>query len=71
MARQKPQWTQRATAPAKLSQALAYGARAALVRGNFDDAMRLVREASAEGELALLNSLNPFRIEGQKSIYLI
>lgn len=52
----------------KLSQALAYGARTLVVRGNFDDAMRLVQEASGELGLYLLNSLNPFRIEGQKAI---
>jgi len=52
----------------KLAQALAYGARVIQVRGNFDDAMRLVREASRQLNLFVLNSLNPWRIEGQKSI---
>ena len=52
----------------KLAQALAYGARVIQVKGYFDDAMRLVREASRQLNLYLLNSLNPWRIEGQKSI---
>jgi len=57
-----------ATALGKLGQALAYGATTVLVRGNFDDAMSLVQEAAGELGLYLLNSLNPFRVEGQKSI---
>ncbi|OGD55702.1 threonine synthase [Candidatus Bathyarchaeota archaeon RBG_13_60_20] len=52
----------------KLAQALAYGARVIQVKGYFDDAMRLVREASRQLNLYVLNSLNPWRIEGQKSI---
>jgi threonine synthase len=52
----------------KLSQALAYGAKVIQIRGNFDDAMRLVQEASSEIGYYLLNSLNPWRIEGQKTI---
>lgn len=52
----------------KLAQALAYGARTLQVRGDFDDAMRLVRRACDELGIYLLNSLNPFRLEGQKSI---
>jgi threonine synthase len=52
----------------KLSQALAYGARVIQVKGNFDDAMRMIREWSSELGLYVLNSLNPWRIEGQKSI---
>ena len=52
----------------KLSQALAYGSKTLQIRGNFDDAMRLVKEASLELSLYLLNSVNPFRLEGQKSI---
>ena len=51
----------------KLAQAMAYGARILAVNGNFDDALRLVREASEQLELALVNSVNPFRIEGQKT----
>ncbi|MHA1895433.1 MAG: threonine synthase [Candidatus Helarchaeota archaeon] len=52
----------------KLSQALAYGSRTLQIRGNFDDAMRLVKEASLDLNLYLLNSVNAFRLEGQKSI---
>jgi threonine synthase len=52
----------------KLSQSLEYGARVIEIEGNFDDAMRLVRELSEETDLYLLNSINPFRLEGQKAI---
>jgi threonine synthase len=52
----------------KLSQALAYGAKTIQIQGDFDDAMALVQElCDAEG-IYLLNSVNPFRIEGQKAI---
>jgi threonine synthase len=54
----------------KLAQALAYGAKTLLVRGDFDDCLRLVEEASAQLGVYLLNSINPFRIEGQKTIIL-
>jgi threonine synthase len=54
----------------KLAQALAYGARTLLVRGDFDDCLRLVEEASDQLGVYLLNSINPFRIEGQKTIVL-
>lgn len=52
----------------KLAQTLAYGARCLAVRGDFDDAMRLVFEACQHLGIYLLNSINPFRIEGQKTI---
>jgi threonine synthase len=52
----------------KLAQALAYGAKVIQVKGNFDDAMRIVRDHSNELGLYVLNSINPWRIEGQKSI---
>ncbi len=52
----------------KLSQALAYGARTLQIRGDFDDAMRLVQEICDREGIYLLNSINPFRIEGQKGI---
>ena len=55
-------------AAGKLAQALAYGARTLQVDGDFDDAMRLVRRVCDELNVYLLNSLNPFRLEGQKSI---
>jgi threonine synthase len=54
----------------KLAQALAYGARTLLVRGDFDDCLRLVEQASTQLGVYLLNSINPFRIEGQKTIVL-
>jgi threonine synthase len=54
----------------KLAQALAYGAKTLLVRGDFDDCLRLVEEASERLGVYLLNSINPFRIEGQKTIIL-
>jgi threonine synthase len=52
----------------KLAQTLAYGATCLQVRGDFDAAMRLVLEASKSLGLYLVNSINPFRIEGQKTI---
>lgn len=52
----------------KLSQSLEYGSLVVEIEGNFDDAMRLVRELASESELYLLNSINPFRLEGQKAI---
>jgi threonine synthase len=54
----------------KLAQSLAYGARTFLVRGDFDASLRLVQEASEQLGVYLLNSINPFRIEGQKTIML-
>jgi threonine synthase len=52
----------------KLAQTLAYGALCLAVRGDFDAAMRLVLDASARFGIYLVNSINPFRIEGQKTI---
>jgi threonine synthase len=57
-------------ASGKLAQSLAYGARTLLVRGGFDDCLRLAQEASDRLGVYLLNSINPFRIEGQKTIVL-
>jgi threonine synthase len=57
-------------ASGKLAQALAYRAKTILVRGDFDDCQRLVEQASNELGVYLLNSINPFRIEGQKTIVL-
>jgi len=51
----------------KLSQAMIHGAKVLAVEGTFDDALRLVREITAKYPLALVNSVNPFRIEGQKT----
>jgi threonine synthase len=52
----------------KLAQTLAYGATCLQVRGDFDAAMHLVREACDKLGIYLVNSINPFRIEGQKTI---
>jgi len=52
----------------KLAQTLAYGATCLQIRGDFDAAMRLVLEASKHLGIYLVNSINPFRIEGQKTI---
>lgn len=52
----------------KLAQALAYGARTLLVKADFDRCLRLAEEASRVLGIALLNSINPWRIEGQKTI---
>jgi len=51
----------------KLSQALIHGARVVAIQGNFDDALRLVREISETRPVALVNSVNPDRLEGQKT----
>ncbi|MFW6174344.1 MAG: threonine synthase [Chloroflexota bacterium] len=51
----------------KLAQAMVYGARVVAVQGNFDDALRLVRDAATQLEIALVNSVNPYRLEGQKT----
>lgn len=52
----------------KLSQALAYGALTLQVPGDFDLAMKLVEQVCAAEGIYLLNSVNPYRVEGQKSI---
>jgi threonine synthase len=52
----------------KLAQTLAYGARTLAVRGNFDACLQLVREAQRSLGVYLVNSVNPWRIEGQKTI---
>ncbi|MDD8018035.1 MAG: threonine synthase [Bacteroidota bacterium] len=52
----------------KISQALAYGTKTLIVNGDFDDCMRLIREAQEKLQAYPLNSINPFRIEGQKTI---
>jgi threonine synthase len=59
-----------AVALGKLAQTLAYGAKTLLVRGDFDDCLRLVEEASSQLGVYLLNSINPFRLEGQKTVVL-
>ena len=54
-------------ATGKLAQALMHGARVIALRGNFDVALQLVRELCARQPIALVNSVNPFRLEGQKT----
>ena len=54
-------------ATGKLAQALMHGARVIALHGNFDDALRLVRELTERHPIALVNSVNEFRIEGQKT----
>lgn len=56
-----------AVALGKLSQALIHGALVLAIDGNFDDALSLVKEISAKYPITLVNSLNPYRIEGQKT----
>jgi threonine synthase len=52
-------------AAGKLAQAVMYGARVFSIGGSFDNALRVAREAAANYEVVLVNSVNPFRIEGQ------
>jgi len=54
-------------ATGKLLQAFAYGAKIVAVDGNFDDALRLVRELGKAGNFVIVNSINPDRIAGQKT----
>ena len=56
-----------AIALGKLSQALIHGAKVLAIKGNFDAALDLVKEITAKYSITLVNSLNPFRIEGQKT----
>jgi threonine synthase len=51
----------------KLSQAVMYGAKVLAMEGNFDQALELVREITDEYPITLVNSINPYRIEGQKT----
>ncbi len=51
----------------KLAQAMAYGARIILVDGNFDVAMKLVRDFTSKHRITLVNSVNPHRLQGQKT----
>lgn len=52
----------------KLAQAMFHGAKVFSIDGNFDDALETITELALEGELYLLNSINPYRLEGQKTI---
>jgi len=56
-----------AVARGKLVQALAYGAEIIAIRGAFDDALRIVRALAELPGVAVVNSINPFRLEGQKT----
>ena len=54
-------------AQGKLAQALMYGAEVISIKGNFDDALEIVRKLSDQYPITLVNSVNPYRIEGQKT----
>ncbi|MDL4841936.1 threonine synthase [Aquibacillus rhizosphaerae] len=54
-------------AQGKLAQAVMYGAEIFAIEGNFDDALKIVKKLSEKGDIALVNSVNPYRIEGQKT----
>ncbi len=56
-----------AIAKGKLTQALAHGAKVLAVDGNFDDCLKIVKEITDKYPITLVNSLNPYRIEGQKT----
>jgi len=56
-----------AIALGKLSQALIHGAKVLAIKGNFDAALELVKEITKKYPIVLVNSLNPYRIEGQKT----
>ena len=51
----------------KMAQALIHGAQTLEVRGNFDDALEIVRRLGERDEIEVVNSINPFRIQGQKT----
>lgn len=51
----------------KLAQAIMYGAEIVEIDGNFDDALKMVRELSKKTDVTLVNSVNPYRLEGQKT----
>ena len=51
----------------KMAQALIHGAKTIEVRGNFDEALKLVRELGLRDDVEIVNSINPFRIQGQKT----
>ncbi|MBL6749264.1 MAG: threonine synthase [Nevskia sp.] len=51
----------------KLAQAVVHGATVVQIRGNFDDGMRLVKEVARTAPVAIVNSINPYRLQGQKT----
>ncbi len=52
----------------KMAQAMMYGAVTMQIRGNFDDGMRLVKEVARPTPVTIVNSINPYRLQGQKTI---
>jgi threonine synthase len=54
-------------AKGKLLQAYRYGAKVLMIKGNFDQALELVKQMTKDGKIKLVNSINPYRIEGQKT----
>lgn len=54
-------------AKGKLAQAISYGAKIIAIKGNFDDALESVKKISKESDIQMVNSLNKYRIEGQKT----
>lgn len=55
-------------ATGKLVQAVVAGCKIIQINGNFDDAMRMVKSLENQGEIAIVNSINPFRLQGQKTL---
>lgn len=55
-------------AKSKLAQTLAFGAKVVQINGDFDDAMAMIKELAKERGIYIVNSLNPFRLEGQKTM---
>lgn len=51
----------------KLAQALMHGAKVIAIKGNFDQALEIVKKVTSDSDITLVNSLNPYRIEGQKT----
>ncbi len=51
----------------KLAQAMMHGSVVVQIRGNFDDGMRLVKEVAEDASVSIVNSINPFRLQGQKT----
>ncbi|HTM67707.1 MAG TPA: threonine synthase [Candidatus Binatia bacterium] len=60
--------SEKGTALGKVAQSLAYGARCVMIRGDFDAALRLVMASKDKLGLTVMNSVNPIRLEGQKTI---
>jgi threonine synthase len=56
-----------AKSPPEIGGAIVYGAQVISIQGSFDDGLRLVREISTNGQIMLVNSINPYRLQGQKT----